>query len=316
MGSLGCCQSESFVQSSDIPAWNIAVCGTACSGKKTIYHQLYFNQNAPDECIGGRIMFPIIWGIVQLCKIVITINDPYFETFQRKINKVSRNNHNYNLDDEYTSSMNAYIKVIAYYYDNFDIESYSQHLHPRAIDNLENLEINIWSIYYDKINDINKDMIEQFKILYYCKEMQYGYENYRHLYPLLENLPYFMNRLDVIVESAFKNGSDRADFEALIATEHDWTKMYMASSYARRERIDNPLTIIRKEKCKEKSMNNNNYNNVNYARVRYLRNDDSMVTFVTGRFARRNRWKYGFDSCQTVVYVAALDEYCKKSYVY
>ena len=348
---MGCCQSEDKKNQtpgivSTAVHWNVALCGTACSGKKTIFNQLCFKET-DFECAAlnfeSTIVIPIFWGIVQLCKIIMTTKDPYFETFQRKVNKIiitgnplvdpANATYKYiptddNDDDEDEDVINAYIVVINFWYDHFDIDGSFDNPAPRSIENLENLKIHNGSIYHYEIEDISRDMFEYFKILWNCQQMQYAYKYYRHLLPFLENLSYFINRMDSVVELIFKNGDDTADFEAFTLNNKDRTMMYIPDRW-KEMKIDNPLTNkpISNIKLSSNVNSNSDINDISVVNSRLLVDQryklekaqwyapKSTLMVVGGKCKNRDRWIGAFRGCQTLVYVAALDEYCKQSYV-
>ena len=349
---MGCSQSED--EKKETPAkvntvvqWNVALCGTACSGKKTIFNHLCFNETDFDSetlKFGSAIVTPIYWGIIQLCKIIMTTKDPYFETFHRKVNKITITgdllvdpvNATYkyipeddNDDDE--DVINAYIAVIHYWY-HFDIHTLNGSPAQWSIKNLENLKIHNEAIYHYEFEDISRDMFECFKILWNCQQMQYAYKNYRHLLAFLENLSYFMNRMDSIVESIFRNGDDTADFEAFTGNNKDRMMIYIPHKYKEMHiKIENPLTnkpISSINLSSNININSNSdINDISVANSRLLVDQryklekaqwyapKSALSVVSGNCSHRDRWIHAFRGCQTLVYVAALDEYCKQSYV-
>ena len=310
---------------------NIAIFGTGCSGKKSICRQLQsINKDSYDNRHGQIVYENIIRSIFLLCQIILANNDSYYKTLQEQITHVQLIQESVTFRDATVPQdrqivIKSILKVANEWIGYFGL---GENIH------IAQMEVN-YSPARETIGYVSKDTLESYKIAFYCDEMQYALKKNKHLYPFLEHIEYFITRIDAIFYDFYLKQQNRYngmnivnnnDIEVMMCdtTFEDLLKSYSTMGGVLRIDINNPISD-RDKKQKDNAWqamrdaeNNHEKREAILARLDLAKwkPSKSTVWCASGHTTERNRyWIHAADACGIVLYVVALDQYCKQPYV-
>ena len=292
----GCCCTSSDPFGYGYIHRNIALCGNTGCGKSTIYRHIFwklhhFGTQDPhatiqDDYIALWVLCYLCCGLITLFKTIASQNDRYFTHFH-----VLTRPHLHPTLDYNSSKLNQAYKAVVEFYYNL-CESWDRDHQVYTIDRISLEELDPGYISVGNMADgVSYSFLDHLSYLWKNDEIQYAYEKYKHFYQAMNHLPYFMQRMNKLFATCAKIDDDRFDPKQCCATKEDFLKVYYGSTWIKATFIDSPLGFKRKTL------------------------EEHQLFDLGGRVGRRKRWIHAFANCEAVLFVVALDDYCKKSYV-
>ena len=180
----------------------------------------------------------------------------------------------------------SYKAVVEFYYNFYELWN-QDHV---AIDDISLKRLYYMYVSGGDFDQVSYSLIDHLLYLWKHDEIQYAYDKYKHFHKAMDHLPYFMKRMDKLFATCAKIDDDHFDPRQCRAIKEDFLRAYCGSTWVESTHIDSPLGFTAK-------------------------NREAHVLYdVGGRVSNRRRWASGaLVNCEAVVFVAALDDYCKKS---
>ena len=309
---------------------SIALCGTAGAGKSTIFHQIEMSQGnwngcnlESETCLEDflTMLFPhMIQCTVQLCKIVIQTNISPFIQFKEQViegNGYNDMTNDSNVHDSFQVVLKFYLSYCTYAYYSGGDENINN-----VIQAIQNGKFNVdYSGIACALHVITPGVKNAIKYLWNCNAIQYAYKHYHHLYQMMLHLEYFMDKFDMFFVANNLNWKQ--------ITRNDILKLYYETGIARLAlNIDSPFKskrftrkYVEMEKCSFSiddcicCCNCNNDPNISDEFKKKASIDQTCLLDRGWKGDNQTRLIHCFINCEAILYIVALDDYCKHSYV-
>ena len=342
---MGCCCSsdnthrvmliDSYLK--NVPTTrSIALCGTTGAGKSTIFHQIEMSQGnwygynleletRLDDFL--TMLFPhMIRCTVQLCKIVIQTDNSHFIQLKKQMiggSGYNDINNDRNAHDSFRVVLRFYLSHCTYAYYSGSDENINN-----VIQAIENGKFNVDYVGIAcEVEVITQDIKDAIKYLWNCNVIQYAYKHYHHLYQMMEHLEYFMDKFDMFFMDNHNN-----DLNWKQITRNDILKLYWDTGRRFLSLdIDSPFKskrftrkYVEMEKCTFSiddcicccNCNNDPDSNILLDEFKRKASIDTTCLLDRGwKSGNEKRFIHNLINCEAILYVVALDDYCKHLYV-